>query len=90
MDHKKISAKGGRSRSLRKVAAVRRNAKVATKARKATAMATRIADDLLRNGDNRVADRLVLELPGRRFDDAGGWSRRGLINRISELIECYQ
>lgn len=47
-------------------------------------LAERIADDLMRNGNGDVAQRLVWESPGGRT--GGGYSRFGLISCIEKTL----
>lgn len=47
-------------------------------------MAECIADDIMLNGNNEKAERIVLLLPGDR--DGGGWSRDALVARIAKML----
>jgi hypothetical protein len=48
-------------------------------------IAVEIVDFLFVNGAGQKADRLVLELPGKK--DGGGWSKGPAIDRIEELLK---
>ena len=47
-------------------------------------LAGQIADVLFINGAGEVAERLVLELPGKR--DGGGWCRGAIIDQIADKL----
>lgn len=47
-------------------------------------LAKKIAERLFTNGVGDIADRLVLELPGKR--DGGGWCRKAAEDRIAEVL----
>lgn len=49
-----------------------------------SALAEAIARDLFTNGSGERAQRLVLELPGKR--DGGGWCEEAMSNRIAEHL----
>jgi hypothetical protein len=48
-------------------------------------VAKEIADDLFHNIQGHEADRLVLEMPGRR--DGGGWSKSMLRDRVAKILQ---
>ena len=50
-------------------------------------LAKQIANDLFTNGSGQEADRLVLELPGKR--DGGGWCKRAVEDRIYDAIAAW-
>ena len=43
-----------------------------------------IVDDIMTNGKNEKAERLMLVLSGER--DGGGWSRRALVDHLVKLL----
>jgi hypothetical protein len=47
-------------------------------------IANKIADRLFTNGMNQQAQRLVLELPGKR--DGGGWCKQAVVDQIVEVL----
>lgn len=49
-----------------------------------TVLAERIADRLFTNGIGEKADRLVLELPGKR--DGGGWCKEAVRDQIEQMF----
>lgn len=49
------------------------------------ALAESIAARLFTNGNNDRADRLVLELAGKR--DGGGWCERAAVDQIERILE---
>jgi hypothetical protein len=53
-------------------------------AAKARKLAEKIADELFTNGQNQVAQRLVIELPGKQ--DGGGWCRISVVGIIARNI----
>jgi len=51
-------------------------------------LAEKIADQLFSNGAGQKAERLVLELPGKR--DGGGWCKQAVVDVIVRAMERNQ
>ena len=49
-------------------------------------LASRIADTLFTNGSKQKAERLVLELGGKR--DGGGWCKSAAIDAIERILKA--
>lgn len=49
-------------------------------------VAQQITNRLFRNGFGKEADRLVLELPGKR--DGGGWCRKAAEDKICDALDA--
>lgn len=48
-------------------------------------LAEKIAEQLFMNGMGEEANRLVLELPGKR--DGGGWCKQAVVDVIMSVLE---